>query len=82
MRVAGRKTRIPWRAMPQTKASRLFANSAPPNKAFDLNPEGATLVTGFVNRNIMDPNTSSGEVASHSYSGELLGHDETCPLAV
>jgi hypothetical protein len=28
----------------------------------------------------MDPNKSSGEVASHSYSGELLGRDETCPL--
>jgi hypothetical protein len=47
---------------------------------FDLNPEGATVVTGFVDRNVMDPNKSPSKVAPHSYSGELLGRDETCPL--
>jgi hypothetical protein len=29
---------------------------------------------------VMDPNKSSDEVAPNSYSEELLGRDETCPL--
>jgi hypothetical protein len=40
--------------------------------AFDSNPKGATLVTGFVNRNVMDPNKSSGEIAPQFVFGRAL----------